>query len=352
MKRSTVLSLVLLVFLTGCINPWQWDYLTAAGLGELRVQLFARPIDQVLAAGQLPDDQQRKLRLVLDVRAFAVDEIGLFAGDSYTRFYDTGDQPIAYNLSAASESALEPYVWHLPLAGDMPYLGYFDRQQALDEARRLGDLGFDTYVYGVDAFSTLGILNDPVYTHLLRRADPVIIDIVIHELTHNTIWHPADTTFNESLATFVGKTGAQMFIKRTYGPESDLLVQADQQYADKALYNAFMADLYARLEAFYNTPATDAEKIAGRQTVFQEARDRFQQEFYPRFFDQALYEGALELPTNNAWVLLNRRYNLDVDLFARVHEAAGSDFAISIPIFAAAAREADPQAYLHTWLGE
>jgi starch phosphorylase len=48
------------------------------------------------------------------------------------------------------------------------------------------------------------------------------------------------------------------------------------------------------------------------------------------------FEWVTRLQTNNAWLLANVRYNSDLDVFARVHQALGGDWAASLDVFQAA----------------
>ena len=49
----------------------------------------------------------------------------------------------------------------------LPWL--FDQQDALDFANLLREDGFDTYVAGVRAYSTLGWFNDPILSPTLKN---------------------------------------------------------------------------------------------------------------------------------------------------------------------------------------
>jgi hypothetical protein len=66
--------------------------------------------------------------------------------------------------------------------------------------------------------------------------------------------------------------------------------------------------------------------------------------------DPDRYAWVADMPTNNAWMLSNYRYNLDLDLFADVLAANGRDWRASIAVFREAARSNDVKAYLREWL--
>ncbi len=321
--------------------------------GQMQVQGNVEPIADVLASGRLTDEQQAKLELVVAVRQFAVDSIGLTAGDSYTLFYDTQGDPLAFNLSAARRDALVPVTWRFPIVGEVPYLSFFDEDYLRRIERQLIEDGYDTMTYELDAYSTLGVFADPVRSTMLERGELSLIETIIHELLHNTIWRPGETVFNESLATFVGQRGAIDFLRAYYGDESGWPELAEAYYADRETINAFLVELYADLEAYYAGPGSGAQKIAGRAAVFERGREHFTRDVQPGLHFPDLFSYLAELPVNNAWMLANRRYNLNLDVFAAVHDVTGGRWADSLAVFRAAAESAgDPFEYLRNRLTE
>lgn len=319
---------------------------------QLALQGEVVPIAEALASGQLTEEQAAKLELVVEARQFAIDIIGLAAGDSYTTFYDTRGDPLAFNLSASRKDALEPFVWQFPFVGAMPYIGFFDFEYARSVQQGLVDLGYDTVLYEVDAYSTLGIFADPVRSPMLERDEVSLVDTIFHELLHNTIWRPNDTEFNESLATFVGRAGALQFIRSKYGHGSEQLTEAETHYADLERVHGFLLDLFTRLAAYYAQSLSSEEKIVGREAVYQAGRERFAGEVLPQLIDAERYAPLADLPTNNAWMLGNRRYNLDLDLFGAVFAATGESWPASLEVFRLAVGQEEPKAFLRQWLLE
>jgi predicted aminopeptidase len=328
-------------------------YVAQLAAGQFQISGRVEPIEDVLASGRLSQEDADKLRLIVRAREYAAHVIGLNAGNAYTTFYDTNGDPLAWNLSAARQDALVARTWRFPLVGEFPYLTFFDEEYLHEVERALQQAGYDTLTYELDAYSTLGIFEDPVRSPMLRRSPLSLVETIIHELLHNTIWRPNAATFNESLATFVGRQGTIEFLRDTFGEESGWPQFASRYYADVDRVNAFLAQLYEDLEAYYAQPLSRAQKIAGRESVYQAARDRFTTEVLPILNYGASFAGYTSLPTNNAWVLANQRYNLDLDVFAQVHEATGGNWAATLAVFRAAANTPqDPFEYLRTWLTE
>lgn len=341
-------GLILAALSLGCDSV---PYVLHVAQSQLGIQGSTEPIPNVLASGRLSEDDQDKLALAVRAREYAVGVIGLNGGGSYTSFYDTNGDPLAWNLSAAPQHALTPKTWWFPVVGELPYLAFFDEDYLRRYERELIDAGFDTFTYELDAYSTLGLFDDPVRSPMLRRGTLSLVETIIHELLHNTVYRTNDTNYNESLASFVGRQGAIEFLMAEYGADSGWAELARAFYADTDRVNAFLSTFYDELHAYYGSQGSRQEKIAGRAAVFEAARQRFTTTILPQLTYPEVFVTYSEMPTNNAWVLANRRYNLDLTLFAAVYDAVGRNWGAALAVYqAAAGAPEDPFDHLRAWL--
>ena len=97
----------------------------------------SRPISSVLADPEVADDVKDKLRLALEIRSFAVDQLHLPDNDSYTEFVDLRRSYAVWSVFAAPELSLLPQEWCFLVVGCVTYRGYFDKQDALDFAQQM-----------------------------------------------------------------------------------------------------------------------------------------------------------------------------------------------------------------------
>ncbi|UCE60719.1 MAG: aminopeptidase [Phycisphaerales bacterium] len=335
--------------LTGACGG-NFAYYIPAAIGQLDLMLNSVPLSQALSSSSLSEEQLLKLELIRDVREYARNVIGLDVGDNFAMFYDSGGEAVAFNISASRKDAFEPKRWTFPIVGTLPYLGYFDSTAADAKFDELVDEGLDVYMYQIDAYSGLEYFPNLVLSPMLERSDISLVDTVIHELLHSTIWRPNNTSFNESLATFFGRTGALRFFADRYPDDPEFVEGVAQRFEDTDRYNDAMKVIYDELDAFFSSDLTSEEKLAGREEVYQAGRDWFMAEVHPLMNQPDRFDWVANLPTNNAWMLGVRRYNLDLDVFEEVFAATGEDWAQSLYIFRAAASESDPYAYLRSWL--
>ncbi len=330
--------------LAGC-GP-EWAYVSSAACGEIDFLSRAVPIEDALHDPALTDEDREKLAFIVRARDFAREVVGLNAAASYRTFVNLGGRPLAWNLSASRKDAIEPYIWHLPLVGSFTYLGFFDFDRAVAERDRLVGLGYDTMIYEVDAFSTLGLLPDPVASTMLKRPLAGLADTIMHELAHATIWRPGDPAFSESLATFIGRTAGPEFLVLEFGAQSEVVLRAIRDQEDTDRFDGFLMELTAELQALYASGASYEDKLRRREEIIAEAQARFENQIRPLMHYPETYGYVATFPFNNAFLLVNMRYGTDLDVFARVHELTGRSWPASLELFRQAAAAPDPFGFL------
>ena len=339
MVRMSV-CLLILVFGFGS----EIEYLYQLAKGQAALLWKAESIDKVLKEGTLSPDQRAKLELVQAIRAFAQREIGLNTSKNYTTYVDIGRGPVSWNLVVCPKDRLEPLEWSYPIVGAVPYRGYFDRAKAEEARDRYVVEGYDTYLRPVSAYSTLGWFSDPVLSSMLRYSEGDLADLIIHELTHATVWIEGDVTFNESLASFVGETGALMWLQRKYGADSEAVYRVLAERVDGVVFRKFMRDIASRLDSLYQS--NSPHKITLRQQIFDFARAEFpslslKTDLYARF---PLWE------LNNARMALYLVYRERTDVFARVYLACGNDLKATVEVLRQCASAETPGLWLEEWL--
>ena len=105
--------LLCMVGLSGCGIGYLWH----VTVGQATILLHQRPVEDVLHDTHLTPQEQHKLRLILEVRSFAITQLDLHESKSYTTFVQLDRPYVSYNLSAAAPDAFKPYVWRFPILG-------------------------------------------------------------------------------------------------------------------------------------------------------------------------------------------------------------------------------------------
>jgi predicted aminopeptidase len=265
-----IIALLAFAALSGCTTL---GYYGQAVSGQLSVLARARPIVEVLDDPAVTPDVKARLRQVQAAREFAVTALGLPDNDTYTRYADLERRFALWNVFATPELSLVPKQWCPLLAGCMAYRSYFSQAAAERDAEQLRREGLDVYVGGVVAYSTTGWFDDPVYSTMLGYPEPELAGILFHELAHQQIFVPGDTTFNESFASMVEREGVRRWLAARGTPEDYAAYLERNQRREQFI--ALMQRYRARLEALYRSAANDDAKRAGKQSLFDELRQDY-----------------------------------------------------------------------------
>ena len=182
-RRVAALTIAALALpaLTSC-------YTTRVLSGGAGILSRRKPVEKVLASGELPPEQQRQLELTQRLREFAIAELGLPDNGSYTTFVQIDGRYVTWNVVAAPELSVEPLTWCFPIAGCVSYRGYFKEKRARKFAAGLEAKGNDVHVGGVDAYSTLGRYKDPVLSTFFSRRDTDLAGLLFHEMAHQRLY--------------------------------------------------------------------------------------------------------------------------------------------------------------------
>jgi predicted aminopeptidase len=241
---------------------------------HLRFVYRAVPIAEEITRSSDPE-RRAKLELVLAARDFAA-RSGLDPGGSYRQVSETAGLATAHVVTAARQDRLEPYVWTYPVVGAMPYRGYFERSEAEAYAAELAAEGLDTYVVEASGYSTLGWMDDPLPSGVLRLEPVRLVGFVLHELTHRRLFVPGEVDFNETLASAV----EARLTERFYAEREDAagVAAAAHQHEEWRAEAAICDALAARLEAYFaaSSAATPRDELlAGRRAIYADAAPRF-----------------------------------------------------------------------------
>jgi predicted aminopeptidase len=331
---------VLFSALPGC-------YLARLGAGQFRVASGQRSVEEVLVDPATPESHRDALRLIGEIRRFGVETLGMTTGDSYTSYFDTKGRPVMYNVTASRADRLEPVTWWFPVVGSVAYKGFFSFEDAKRERDYLERLGYDALASPVSAYSTLGWFRDPVLSTMLDDPPEVLAELVLHEMTHATVFAAGDTDFNELLASFMGGAATESFFNAREGADGPTLRRHRARQADRRRFGAWIRETRTALVDFYAGPGTAEEKRAGRQAVFAAARERFKER--SSGFETDSYRGFERVRLNNAILLSLGRYNDTEKLFAGAAAKAGGNLRRLMELAKAWALEDRPQEAARRW---
>lgn len=304
-----------------CLCACSPVYVMKSAAGEARLLWRRKSIAKAVADPKTPPKLREELSLVQDIRAFAFDEVHLKRSRDYSTYAAWPGPYLTYLVTASPKLRLEPKIWSFPLAGSFPYKGFFKKEDALREKARLEAQGLDVYVRGVASYNTPLPFSDPVPTTVLDEPPGDLADLIIHELTHGTVYYKSRGSFDEGVASFVGDEGARQFLAKRFGPGSPELAAFEKGLADQRSFDRRMDALRRELDALYSGPGSEQEKLKEREAVFARAAAGLAKLGYR--------VGAL----NNAVVVAQGVYREDNAVFRQAYEKQGGDWGKTIALF-------------------
>jgi predicted aminopeptidase len=334
-----LIPVALLLFSCSGCSP---VYLAKAGWAQMKILKGRRPFDEVIADPRTEEDTRRKILLARQARAFAIHQLNLNAGDSYTSFTQLESDTLAWVLSAAYRDRLESKTWWFPIVGRVPYKGYASESSARKAQDRLDRDGFDTYLRTTSAFSTLGWFADPLLSSLLRYDEVDLVETILHELSHNHLFVPGRVRFNESFATFVGRVGAiRFFCGPADAPQNTEACElATNRWAAYQEFSVFLDRFIEELTAVYSAPdLTVDEKVRQREELFASYQEQHLQPEAPQ--TNGLIRGFLGRPLNNAILLGRMRYFHRLPDFQALLDQHDGDLAATVSTIATSAKDTD-----------
>jgi predicted aminopeptidase len=327
-QAALLVGLALVASLSACTGV---SYLWQGARGQMDLLARARPIAALLDDADTPAPLRDKLVLARDLRAFAVRELTLPDNGSYSRYSELGRTYVLWNVIATPALSLKPAVSCFPVAGCVAYRGYFAREDAEAFAAAQREAGFDVFIAGVPAYSTLGWFDDPLPSTVLHYSELELARLLFHELAHQVVYVADDTTFNESFAVAVEEEGLERWVAQRQD------WQLEERLARGKVYRSGFRELVtrtrARLAEVYAGDQAQADQLAAKARILGQMQVEYRdlRESWGGFTG---YDAWFARAQNNASLASVALYADQVPRFRELLKACGKD----LPRFYAAVR--------------
>jgi len=320
-------------------------YYMSLASGQMRLMMARTSIEDVQADPEAPDELKTQLALVDRARGFA-EELGLEVGDRYTSYVDWPGDRVVTTVVATRPGEVEARDFEFPIVGRVPYKGFFELEEAQAEAESLKAEGLDVCVIAVSAYSTLGWMDDPITAPMLRRDDDTrLVETVLHELVHATVFVESQPNFNEGVARFIGQEAAIRFFEED--PEQAEVAAA--RVRDDRAISAALLDFRNRVAALYALEAPAQQQRDQRDAL--EASFRAELQATPLESRDASAIGE-RVRLNDACLAIGGTYAEDTPLHEQLLAGLSGDLLGFVARLRAAADVDDPRAAFFTLPGQ
>jgi predicted aminopeptidase len=297
-----------------------WDlvsYAVRQGYGQFTIIWHARPVDEFLSDPEFPDSLKARLNFISEVRRYSIDSLGLKDTENYKTMFDQKGKEIMWVVMACEKFRLKPKEWEFPIVGAVPYKGFFNEKRANDLKEELENEGWDVVIRNPGGWSTLGWFTDPILSKMLSRSEGDLANLIIHEMSHATIFVKDSVDFNENLATFIGDRGAEKFLIYKYGEHSKEYTNYMEEDKDYLKFVDHMLRGAKKLDSLYNTmdPTSPIEgKLESKERVIRRIINSL--DTLSLTLTSNLSKRFRNVLPNNAYFMNFRQYQSKQDTFA------------------------------------
>ncbi len=304
---------------TGCRSL---PYYEQAISGQMQILQKQQPIAELIEDPDTAPELKNKLLFIQTVREFAEKELQLPVNDHYLSYVELGRPYVVWNVFAAPELSLKPKTWCFPIVGCVTYRGYFKEADARRFGDALGQQGWDVYIGGAIAYSTLGWFDDPVLSTFVNLSTSDTAALIFHELAHGLLYIPDDTAFNESFATAVEQEGLKRWQLSTNDPQG--LADWKRRRHMRQQFIALVSKYKAQLQKMFKSNLSSDEKRHQKAAAFSQMHSEFKA-LKSKHRAMAAYSAWFNQPLNNAQLLSVSAYHDWVPAFSQILSDVGGD---------------------------
>jgi predicted aminopeptidase len=309
--------------LSGCLSGCNGTYYLKSAYHQMKLMNARVDVSEILKREDLKIEDRKKILIAQEAREFAEKVVGLKHTRNYSSFVQLDQPYVNYTLSAAPKWKLEHHQWDFLVVGKVPYKGFFSEAEGKAAEQTLIKQGFDTYLRGVSAYSTLGWFRDPLLSSMMRYSEYDLVNLVIHETVHATLYIKSSADFNERMASFLGNKGTEAFYLKKEGPQSATLVEVKADAQDDELFSDFISKELKDLAAWYEANTLRDEAV--RSARLAEINARFKSELQPKMKGKG-YSKFGDRLLNNASLNVYKTYYKDHSDFEKLWQKSGADF--------------------------
>ena len=320
MISRVTIYIVLITFLAACSGP---GYYLQAISGQWRLMHSRQDIQSLLDNPATSSELAANLVAAEQIKAFAKSNLDLPSNGSYSSYVEVDGEALVWNVVATEEFSLEAKEWCFPVAGCVPYRGFFKQQKAKNSAAQLRKKGMDVFVSPAAAYSSLGWFNDPLLSTMISGSDIRLAAYLFHELAHQRLYIKGDGLFNEGYASFVEETGIKLWLESNQ--RQDELIQRQRLKNASKDFQKLIGEVRYDLADIYHTDKPETIKRQQKAEVFWSFSDSYEQLIAEKWNGKRYYASWFEGPVNNARLALYNTYEGSHCAFQQLFDQASGD---------------------------
>ena len=315
-----IARLLLVLCLSACSAP---GYYLQAMSGQKKLMQARQDVQTLLNDPGTSAELAGHLETAEEIKAFARDKLDLPVKDSYSSYVEIEGDALLWNVVATREFSLQPKKWCFPVAGCVPYRGFFEQQKALDSAENLRNKGMDVIVSPATAYSSLGWFSDPLLSTMFSGSDTRLAAYLFHELAHQRLYIKNDGLFNEGYASFVEETGVKAWLE--FKQQNDELQKWVQLQQVSKAFSSLILKTRGQLAQLYGSDETASTMRQKKTAIFDGLEQNYQGLVDEKWQGTPYYSAWFKEPLNNARLALYNTYEGSRCAFQGLWDESGGD---------------------------
>lgn len=222
-------------------------YVYKQAIGQISLEVDAVDNNQILKDKNVDEKIKSKIKNIQKYKRYFYEYFNKKECSIYDQTTFLKQKAVTYLVIASPFDKIDPVKVTFPIVGEFPYLGFFDKEDALEYERKLQKEGFDTFVRPVYAYSTLNqwIFNDNILSSFFVYDDNALAELIFHELTHTIFFIKNEVSFNESFAQYFGERLTEKYYHYNEEKIQSLKEQKNRRVEYAKIISQFAKDMNA-----------------------------------------------------------------------------------------------------------
>ena len=201
---------VIFCLLCGCAKL---TYITTQSVEQIKLVSTGEKVEDVLKSKKVTAEHKEKIKKIEDYKKFFSDYFQADIGEIYKKVIFLSRESVSHLVISSSWEEIKPIKECFIFVGCFPYLGFFEKTDAIDYRNSMIKNGFSSHIRPVNAYSTLGNFNDRILSSFFHYSDRELAGLIFHELVHSVIFFKNGVNFNENLASFISDKLVNIYFK-------------------------------------------------------------------------------------------------------------------------------------------
>lgn len=306
--------------LAACSGP---AYYAQAITGHWKLMHARQDVQELLDDPSSSPELVKNLESARQIITFAESSLDLPANGNYSSYVEIDHDAIAWNVIATEEFSLTPRKWCFPVAGCLPYRGFFDEAKAQKSATKLRSKGMDVHISAASAYSTLGNFRDPLLSSMFTGSEIRLAAYLFHELAHQRLYIKGDGRFNESYASFVEQAGVLAWLQDRQLPGK--LERWHHLQEVERDFTKLVGDTRKKLGDLYDSNLSETVMREHKANILADLVSSHKELIRNQWAGEPYFSTWIENPANNARLALFNTYQSGQCAFQVLMEQAGGN---------------------------